>query len=247
MAEFTASLTNITHNGATFEATFTGGDASYSRHRVCLLKVREFYSETYYVQENVLSEEVGGADSTFRYEFAGLPYANHLYWYEVKLGYSTENGWVYRDEYQGGGSFNTMPDQDETGVSPWSWTKSNGAATDVQTQAVYGVLQGIISTESFFHEVWNDIVRKTELLVEARNLEWDDYYATKDGTKAKRGDFLSAAIYNSVVRNLSNVATASGLGSLQLWRVNRDDSVTGYHIVKLTESINKIITSSQGR
>ena len=124
------------------------------------------------------------------------------------------------------------------GVSPWSWTESNGSATAAQTRNAYAILQGTRPADDFSHMVWNDLVDKVEEMRRAVGGVWDTVdgkYLTASACKAAAGDTLRAAAYNAVKVNVGNIQS-TGIPD-----VSPGDEITGYHIIHMVDVLNSII------
>ena len=124
------------------------------------------------------------------------------------------------------------------GVTPWSWTESNGSATAGQTQTAYAILQGTRSADDFSHMVWNDLVDKVEEMRTALGGIWDTVggrYLSASACKAAAGDTLRAAAYNSVKVNVGNIQSTG------IQDVAPGDEITGYHITHVVDVLNQII------
>lgn len=124
------------------------------------------------------------------------------------------------------------------GVTPWSWTDSNGMATAGQTQAAYAILQGTRPADDFSHMVWNDLVDKVEEMRAALGGVWDTVggkYLTASACKAAAGDTLRAAAYNSLKVNVGNIQSTG------IQDVSPGDEITGYHITRVVDVLNSII------
>lgn len=124
------------------------------------------------------------------------------------------------------------------GVTPWSWTDSNGSATAGQTRAAYAILQGTRPADGFAHLVWNDLVDKVEEMRAALGGVWDTVggqYLTADACKVAAGDILRAAAYNSIKVNIGSIQSTG------IQDVSPGDEITGYHITHVVDVLNSII------
>lgn len=125
-------------------------------------------------------------------------------------------------------------------VTPWSWSTSNGQASDGQTQTAYQILLGELPVSAgFSHLVWNDLVDKTVQVRQALGLGWDTdggNYLTQDGCCVSAGQTLSASVYNGLRFQIGSVI-GTGIPD----RVSGDE-ILGYHITKLAEVLNRIIS-----
>lgn len=225
---FNAGFRNIGENEADFWADFTGGDSSFSGYRYVGLTLN---GSRYY---EIRSNEKGGSSSTFDDTITNLT-AGTRYTWEAQLGYDDGSGVVWLDLYDSG-SFTT--DEPAVTIEPWSWTRSNGAATNAQTQRAYDVIMGNITADNFAHEVWNDLVDKVAEMREAKGYTWDragGTYPSASGCKMSAGDRLTAAAYNGVRYNIGSVFS-TGISDQ-----SPGDPITGYKIYHLTDILNRII------
>lgn len=115
---------------------------------------------------------------------------------------SLEPNQRYVINYYGKNSYGTGPympspvyatTRPEIVVEPWSWTSSNGAATDTQTRNAYQVLQGNRAADDFHHNVWNDFIDKIVEMREAYGLFWttdSGRFPSASGCKVSAGDTL---------------------------------------------------------
>lgn len=225
---FSAGFRNIGEEDADFYADFTGGDSSFSGYRYVELVLNG--SRAY----NIRSNERGGSSSSFDEYISDLVPGTRYEW-EAQLGYDDGTGITWLDIYDSG-SFTT--DEPAILVEPWSWTRSNGAATNAQTQRAYDVLMGDSTSDNFAHEVWNDLVDKVAEMREAKGYTWDragGTYPSASRCKMSAGDRLTAAAYNGVRYNIGSVFS-TGIPDQ-----SRGDPITGYKIYHLTDILNRII------
>lgn len=225
---FSAGFRNIGEEDADFYADFTGGDSSFSGYRYVGLTLN---GNRYY---EIRSNERGGSSSTFDDTITNLTAGTRYSW-EAQLGYDDGSGTTWLDIYDSG-SFTT--DEPAILVEPWSWTRSNGSATNAQTQRAYDVIMGNITADNFAHEVWNDLVDKVAEMREAKGYTWDragGTYPSASGCKMSAGDRLTAAAYNGVRYNIGSVFS-TGISDQ-----SPGDQITGYKIYHLTEVLNIII------
>lgn len=225
---FSAGFRNIGEEDADFYADFTGGDSSFSGYRYVDLVLNG--SRAY----NIRSNKRGGSSSSFDKYIRNLTPGTRYRW-KAQLGYDDGTGITWLDIYDRG-SFTT--DEPAILVEPWSWTRSNGAATNAQTQRAYDVIMGNITADNFAHEVWNDLVDKVAEMREAKGYTWDragGTYPSARGCKMSAGDRLTAAAYNGVRYNIGSVFS-TGISDQ-----SPGDQITGYKIYHLTEVLNIII------
>lgn len=224
---FSAGFRNIGETDADFYADFTGGDASFSGYRYVRLDVA---GDTYQIRSN----RAGGASSSFDETITGLEPGTRYSW-EAQLGYNDGTGMTWLDIYDSG-SFTT--DEPAVTIEPWSWTRSNGSATNAQTQRAYDVLMGDITADNFSHEVWNDLVDKVAEMRSAKGYTWDragGTYPSASGCKMYAGDRLTADAYNGVRYNIGSVESTG------IYDQSPGDPITGNKIYHLTEVLNTII------
>lgn len=224
---FNAGFSGITENSADFYADFTGGDSSFSGYRYVRLDID---GDRYTIRSN----RAGGSSSTFDETITGLAPGTRYSW-DAQLGYDDGSGMTWLDIYDSG-SFTT--DETVISIDPWSWTSSNGSATNSQTQRAYDVLMGNITADNFAHEVWNDLVDKVEEMRNAKGYSWDragGTYPSAAGCKMYAGDRLTADAYNGVRYNIGSVFS-TGIPDQ-----SPGDPITGYKIYHLTDILNRII------
>lgn len=226
---FFAQMTSGGKTSASFQAKWTSTSASFTRYRYVWLEIdgRSF---------EIRSNELGGANSTFNKTITGLDPGMTYYW-EATLGWAELEGDItYSSWAVVGGSFTTSP-----AIDPWSWSKSNGSATDTQTANAYSLLVGKRLVDyGFPYKVWNDLVDK---IMDMRELadaagQWmtdGGRYRTYDQCKVMSGDTLSAAIYNSVKVQVGSIKSTG------IYDVSPGDKLTGSHITTLASVLNEII------
>ena len=225
---FSAGFRNIGETDADFYADFTGGDSSFSGYRYVDLVLNG--NRAY----NIRSNERGGGSSSFDETITDLTPGTRYSW-EAQLGYDDGTGTTWLEIYDSG-SFTT--DEPVVQIDRWSWTRSNGSATNLQTQRAYDVLMGDITADNFAHEVWNDLVDKVAEMRSAKGSTWDragGTYPSASGCKMYAGDRLTADAYNGVRYNIGSVESAG------IYDQSPGDQITGYKIYHLTEVLNIII------
>lgn len=221
---------SITETKARFRGTFTGGDSGFGGYRYLRLTIDGF--GIYQIE----SEESGGSTSRFRKDFAGFD-PGTLYTWDAQLGYEVSGEIVWLDVYDSG-SFTTEGGA-PVSVEPWSWTKSNGAASSGQTQTAYEVLMGSVTADQFSHLVWNDLVEKAAEVRAAKGYSWDTAggtYPSASGCKVSAGETLSAKKYNGVRYNIGSMQSTG------IYDQSPGDEITGYKIYHLTDVLNDIIS-----
>ena len=140
---------------------------------------------------------------------------------------------IYVKRYSGGGS---------SGIPLWSWSTSNGDASDKQTALAYQALTGHGPITDFSHLVWNDLCNK---IAEVQDYAIGNYWAT-DGaggltlseTRMDADDrTLTADRFNSMKYNIGrNYST--GIAD-----VEPGDPVLGSYFIKITDKLNDWIRS----
>lgn len=85
----------------------------------------------------------------------------------------------------------------------FSWTASNGSATDDQTAVAGQALGNEGKCILFSYLVWNDMVDTLRKLQTALSIPWDEEYASYENTRMTKADSsLTAARFNSFRYNL---------------------------------------------
>lgn len=131
-------------------------------------------------------------------------------------------------------------------IKPWSWSRANytdaSAASESDTKQFYNVLHGTADPgDGFSCKVWNDIVRKTTQVVQAKGNTWYPLSGLgSDHCKASKGEAVSARKYNEVRFNIGSIKSTKEDGKPST-EVNAEDEVFGYHFERLTDVINEII------
>ena len=145
-------------------------------------------------------------------------------------------------------------------IERWSWTSSNGEATDSQTQAAYKVIINKEDIMLFNSAVWNDLVDKVMEVRQELDLNWDTTYADKDETKIiYYPKILKANKFNSLRLNTTytnwswaTIPTAEGyIGRTDFRGVNQTgyqsaDTVYGVYFLELVNRLNLIIDIING-
>lgn len=88
---------------------------------------------------------------------------------------------------------------------PWSWSETNGHASDAQTRAAYEAISEKGATAQFSHIVWNDLVDSIYNVLQTAGVAWDDTDATYADTKMPTGGIFTATMFNSARRNIGQV------------------------------------------
>ena len=206
------TVTNITYNSITVQLSKISGATSY------LIAYRPSSSSS--------QQEVRSTSTT--YTITGLQ-PKTLYY----LNYRGENS-------DGVGPY--MPSSVTAttlgSVVAWDWNASNGSATATQTKTAYTAVTQKGKLSDFSYLVWNDIVEKTNTVLTARNLTWDNTYGTKSNTAmSSASKTMTAARFNAVWWNLSRMVTV-GLGPNPR---EPGETILGSYFTTLTDAINKAI------
>lgn len=121
-------------------------------------------------------------------------------------------------------------------VQPWSWTSSNGSASDSQTRRAYEAITSRGKTSDFSYLVWNDMVDKVKEIQTSRECIWNDGYATYSDTKMSVSDRkLTAKRFNSLLRNIDRYYDT------EMSYVARWEPIYGSYFISLTELMNEWI------
>ena len=120
-----------------------------------------------------------------------------------------------------------------TGIDKWSWTSSNGSATDEETQAAYYAIMKKGLTSKFSHRVWNDMVNKVKAVLDRIGNPWNATYATHADTLMSDSDtVLTATRFNSL-RHVIGIYYSTGISE-----VAKGDPVLGSYFIILAKSLN---------
>lgn len=120
-----------------------------------------------------------------------------------------------------------------TGIDKWSWTSSNGSATDEETQAAYHAIMNKGLTSKFSHLVWNDMVNKVKAVLDRIGNPWNATYATYADTLMSDSDtVLTATRFNSL-RHVIGIHYSTGISE-----VAKGDPVLGSYFIILANSLN---------
>lgn len=120
-----------------------------------------------------------------------------------------------------------------TGIDKWSWTSSNGSATDEETQAAYYAIMKKGLTSKFSHRVWNDMVNKVKAVLDRIGNPWNTTYATHADTLMSDSDtVLTATRFNSL-RHVIGIHYSTGISE-----VAKGDPVLGSYFIILANSLN---------
>jgi len=140
-------------------------------------------------------------------------------------------------------------------ITPWSWSTSNGDATDSQTQSAYAAITGNGLTTGFSYKVWNDLVDKIKEVTDELRRGWQTKYLTYSGTRMNiLSKNLTAEKFNSAVLNVCYLWWSWALDPTQQGYVGRTefygiahsgdyaaDFVYGRYFLELTNRLNLMI------
>lgn len=121
-------------------------------------------------------------------------------------------------------------------VEPWSWSHSNGSASDAQTKKAYSAVSNNGYLESFSYLVWNDMVDKVKEILDANGYLWNALYASYSATKMTSNDkSLTAKRFNSLRYNIGSWYPTG------IEDVYQEDFVYGSYFIRLTDCMNEWI------
>lgn len=116
MASFSCSVVPQRYDYAALDASFTGGDSGYTRRRFVRFTISGGgYTSTW----DILSKEVGGADSTFEDDVEPLT-GSTTYTWSATLGYFDGSDVKQLSGYTDSGSFTTPAEPVPTGAFIWN-------------------------------------------------------------------------------------------------------------------------------
>ncbi len=124
-------------------------------------------------------------------------------------------------------------------IDHWTWKKTNGKATDQQTQDAYTAIKNNGFTRNFSYLVWNDMVDKVNDIIKAFGRVWDyGDYGTYSETKMKGpNEILTSRKFNALRNNIeiiglyeAELGATTGIG-----KVEKDYIVYGHYFTTLTQ------------
>lgn len=123
------------------------------------------------------------------------------------------------------------------GLSAWSWTSSNGSASDDATNTAYKALVSKGKISDFSYLVWNDMCDKVMEVVTYIHDEWATYYGlTYPQTRMTSDDrVLTAARFNSLRYNIGSRYSTG------IQEVKSGDIVEASKFLNLTDRLNEWI------
>lgn len=121
----------------------------------------------------------------------------------------------------------------QNSIEKWSWTKSNGDATDTQTSDAYYAVKNKTKVTDFSYIVWNDMVDKVKEILDEIGEGWDTTFTTFANAKISYANkTLTADKFNSLRSNIGN-NFSTGIS-----RVYTGDVVYGDYFLTLADCIN---------
>lgn len=169
---------------------------------------------------DILESNDGASDFYFTYDVE----ADTTYYLWVRHYYGEVTDYIY---------LYIEPPDPPPAVNKWSWTASNGSATETQTKNAYNAVVNGTAVSNFSYLVWNDMVDKVLEIVTALGSGWNDYYAAYENTIIDSSDkTLTAEKFNSLRYNIgSNYSTG-------IDEVSKGDPVLGEYFTTLADCIN---------
>lgn len=142
--------------------------------------------------------------------------------------------------YNGGGPTVTIPE--------WTWSFSNGRASDAQTYEAYTSITGTgldRAVSRFSYLVWNDMCDKAKLMREygSSTGQWATYYngvtylSYNDTLMSSSNKTLTAARFNALKYQIGSLYS-TGISDR-----SSGDVVYGYYFITLTDCMNAWISS----
>ena len=157
------------------------------------------------------------------YTFSGLDPGSS---YDVSVSI-TAPGWTITVE------LDTTVETEAPSISPWSWTSSNGSASDSQTRNAYSAIRNKGSLSDFSYLVWNDLVDKVMEVLDLTGGSLSIRYASYSATKMSSSDrVLTAKRFNSLRYNIG-IHYSTGIED-----VYRGDTIYGWYFTTLASCLN---------
>ena len=131
-------------------------------------------------------------------------------------------------------------------ITPWSWSASNGSASNTQTAEAYSAIIKKEPVSNFSYLVWNDLVDKViEMRKGAGKSDWStsnsdgtNIYISSSATKMTSTDkTLTAKRFNALRWNIGTVV------STDITDKNPGDEVKGSYFIALAEKLNEAINT----
>lgn len=193
----------------------------------------------YLSTSNGFDSEEGGPTSALIYNDDNNG-SNFGFTYNLTAG-TTYYLWVrcYGFNSSGSTTISIIPDAIiSSSIKQWSWTTSNGNASDAVTNTAYKALKTGGAVSNFSYIVWNDMVDKVAEILDALNKTWSTTYATQTNTKMSASDkTLTAARFNSLRHNIGS-RYSTGIDEVQ-----KGDTVYASYFLTLANCINGWIDS----
>lgn len=150
----------------------------------------------------------------------------YYFWWKLLDDSSNGSYTVYVKKYNGG---------DVPSIKLWSWTSSNGDATDSQTRQAYNALTNHGPISDFSYTVWNDLCSKCNEILSSTEASWSSTYATYNSTRMKGSDkTLTAVRFNSLISNIDDINVDV---------VKKGDPVLGSYFIKIASALNNWINN----
>ena len=132
------------------------------------------------------------------------------------------------------------PPPPSSGISKFSWFKSNGSATADETQKAYNAVTNKGYISDFSYKVWNDMVDKLVEINDYQGWEWLNYVCSLEETKMTSTDKkMTAKRYNSFLYNIKfSGGTTTNYSDLK--RTPGDD-ILGSYFTDIVNYLNHII------
>jgi hypothetical protein len=188
----------------------------------------------YYSQTKTASIEDGvssGGSVTFTGLSANTEYSVYCEIYHGTTLLASLEGLVTTSSSSSGGGGTAS-------LAEWSWTVSNGTATDEETQRAYGAAVQALYVNRFSYRVWNDMVYKTKAILDSIGASWDNYYDFFSDTLMTENDrTLTASRFNSLRYNIGSHFSTG------IQEVKTGDEVDGDYFKTLGQRINAWINS----
>lgn len=125
------------------------------------------------------------------------------------------------------------------GPAKWDWSASNGGATAQQTIDAHTALLNNGRTAAFSYLVWNDIIDKISAQRQFwTDTAWDESVLSKANAKMTSGAQMTAARFNSAVKNMPPIKTWPWQETLGRTNIHPLDRCYGVYFIYLTDGLN---------
>ena len=222
----------ITQTSFTFNVYGVAGAASYWKYFRAFVSLNgvQVYSSSWTQYTSNFSVTASGLN-------AGTTYTISVYT-------ATSSSGANATALSGPSSVTTSKNQ----IALWSWSASNGSATNYQTQAAYTAISNNGKMTNFSYLVWNDLCAKVNECIAAAGSTWwtnmgPSASATPsyDSTLMSSSDkTLTAARFNALRGNVS------GRVSTGINPVSPGEKVYGSYFATLVDSLNSWIANLNG-